>query len=550
MTLTFLNEIQMKCMLTAFLCVFYSMHGHAQKEDFQWLFNASSIDNCMAHPLDSICGATVLDFNYDPPKYYRNREITLDMDHANASVCDDEGQLLLYSNQQAVHGPDHQAIINGDTINYGPKWPEFTWPNENGDWMPSGYRFTQGVGILPRPGRSDEYYIVYFNFDRLEDNLRSILYQEIKNESDGQYKIVTDEIELIDSLPSVFRATACRHGNGRDWWMVDFSRDTAFIYLVTETDIRLNNKQKLESNIRLGLGQLKFNSEGNKLALINGVDFSGLGVEFLFMDFDRCTGTITNQQFKRYSGTDVGLTSGVEFSASGRYVYRSTLENIFQYDTEADDFFASEIIVGEYDGSVEPIGFMLPSKFGLLQIGPDNKIYCSIPFQGVSMHVIHEPDRPGLECRLETKAFQIPTFVYGTTPTVHTYRLGPLDGSDCDTLGIDNYPQAWFRYEQDTLDYLQLRFVDLSYFRPETWSWDFGDGQTSTERFPEHRYDDKGSYEVCLTVSNENSSHTYCRILELGTTSTGELDKSYDISLFPGFCGLISVKYFNKEIVC
>ena len=41
-------------------------------------------------------------------------------------------------------------------------------------------------------------------------------------------------------------------------------------------------------------------------------------------------------------------------------------------------------------------------------------------------------------------------------------------------------------------------------------------------------------YEVCLTVSNENSENTSCQTLYLGVTSTYETEKQeLDLSLFP-----------------
>ena len=89
------------------------------------------------------------------------------------------------------------------------------------------------------------------------------------------------------------------------------------------------------------------------------------------------------------------------------------------------------------------------------------------------------------------------------------YRLGPLDGSPCDTLGLDNFPVAKWRYEiDDSTDLQGIRFTDLSYFNPEVWHWDFDDGWTSSETRPVHRYDAPGRYHVCLTVSNENASDT------------------------------------------
>ena len=57
---------------------------------------------------------------------------------------------------------------------------------------------------------------------------------------------------------------------------------------------------------------------------------------------------------------------------------------------------------------------------------------------------------------------------------------------------------------------------------PTLWEWDFGDGATSTERYPEHSYAENGIYVVCLTVSNENSSDTVCKTLLRGVTNTTE----------------------------
>jgi hypothetical protein len=122
-----------------------------------------------------------------------------------------------------------------------------------------------------------------------------------------------------------------------------------------------------------------------------------------------------------------------------------------------------------------------------------------------------------------------------SAPNFPHYRLGPIDGSPCDTLGLDNHPIAKYRYEADSIDYLRLRFTDLSYFRPETWSWDFGDGSPrASTQSPYHTFSKPGVYNVCLTVSNENSSNTSCRTITLGTVSSDDASASRaDISLFP-----------------
>jgi len=49
---------------------------------------------------------------------------------------------------------------------------------------------------------------------------------------------------------------------------------------------------------------------------------------------------------------------------------------------------------------------------------------------------------------------------------------------------------------------LKVYFKDRSLRKPISWLWDFGDGQTSTERNPVHVYMNAGTYTVTLTVKN------------------------------------------------
>ncbi len=44
----------------------------------------------------------------------------------------------------------------------------------------------------------------------------------------------------------------------------------------------------------------------------------------------------------------------------------------------------------------------------------------------------------------------------------------------------------------------------------DTYVWDFGDGNSSTEVYPTHQYDGPGPYQLCLTISNGNCSDTFC----------------------------------------
>ena len=52
---------------------------------------------------------------------------------------------------------------------------------------------------------------------------------------------------------------------------------------------------------------------------------------------------------------------------------------------------------------------------------------------------------------------------------------------------------------------LSVQFTDISQNAKE-WSWNFGDGNTSSEPNPQHIYSSAGNYEVNLTVINENET--------------------------------------------
>ena len=55
--------------------------------------------------------------------------------------------------------------------------------------------------------------------------------------------------------------------------------------------------------------------------------------------------------------------------------------------------------------------------------------------------------------------------------------------------------------------------------------WDFGDGNTSDQENPEHIYQESGSYQLCLTASNDCESDTYCQGISVEAVNT---DNSFE----------------------
>lgn len=331
-----------------------------------------------------------------------------------------------------------------------------------------------------------------------------------------------------------------QHANGRDWWFLQYTEDKLMSFLVSPSGITLSHTQQLPYSFQLVKGgRSAYRPDGSQIAAYR-FSIDSLGSELIIMDFDRCSGEVSEVRLQYRQ--DLGMAAfnnGVEYSPSGQYLYLSTKDTIFQFDTWASDVFSTEQAVMVWDSSYSqpptvppPVG-QNKNSFNQLQRGPDNKIYIAGGFQGYSMHIIHDPDKAGVECNGEVDAIRLKTYYTSTMPTFNTLRLGPIDGGACDTLGIDNNPVSHFRYEQDSLDYLDLDFIDLSYYEPTEWEWDFGDGTESTERFPSHRYEVEGAYKVCLTVSNQFSSDMRCDTLYLGVSSLEQVTAERHISLFP-----------------
>ncbi|HSQ85615.1 MAG TPA: PKD domain-containing protein [Desulfobacterales bacterium] len=109
-----------------------------------------------------------------------------------------------------------------------------------------------------------------------------------------------------------------------------------------------------------------------------------------------------------------------------------------------------------------------------------------------------------------------PTF---TTPNVEsngvslTFNLtatdtGGLKNTDSCIVNItwlNDPPKADFSYDEKKK---LIMFNDSSDSERTivSWFWDFGDGETSTEQNPEHRYTKFGVYSVTLTVTDNDEA--------------------------------------------
>lgn len=101
----------------------------------------------------------------------------------------------------------------------------------------------------------------------------------------------------------------------------------------------------------------------------------------------------------------------------------------------------------------------------------------------------------------------------------NSFRLAVAVGSRGGSLvtsnvgvGIQRRPQAAFRLAPGDLI---VAFDDESTGLVTSWSWDFGDGTTSTRQSPSHTFPEPGHYAVTLRVGNPVGSDEVTRLVRV-----------------------------------
>ncbi|WP_367390381.1 PKD domain-containing protein [Lewinella sp. LCG006] len=470
----------------------------AQFYDNHWMMGY--LGGTQSEPNDSF-GISILSFYDADLKVENNQEIDLFIQDGTA-LSDYFGNLLLYSNNLEIRNAEDEVIING------------TFP-DNSD--PETI-LPQSFVYLPFNSLNILYYVYMSytdDFPRLGGSVSSAIVSNLDNQI-GIYEQIQNMVG--DSL-TTGELTACKHANGRDWWVLVPAADKPFIYsvLLSPNGVDLIDTTEVSNVMNNGLGQAVFSPNGNHYVRFNLVTINEFDYLDIF-DFNRCTGEIFNHR-QTNVGTDAGA-GGVAISPSSQYLYLSHYNHIYQYDLWSDDVFATKDTVATYDGYTEWNFFH--GRFFMAQLAPDGKIYLNSASGIKKLHVIENPDGQGLSCNVQQHAIPLPNANAFTLANHPNYRLGPIDGSPCDTLGIDNLPRAYYRIDRNPEDTLDFHFQDLSFYEPDTWAWTFGDGGMSTDRHPDHTYASPGIYEVCLTVSNDLGSDTDCRILELGPVAVDD----------------------------
>jgi len=150
------------------------------------------------------------------------------------------------------------------------------------------------------------------------------------------------------------------------------------------------------------------------------------------MDFDRCAGVFSNPLHLPATllPANPGGPSGTGFSASSKYLYLSWLGTLYQFDIQAPGVLASR----------QEVGRALTYSLFQQRLAPDGKIYMSSSVGMNYLHVIHEPEKAGVDCRFEEIGLRLPARRSWNMPNLPWLRLYELPESLCDTLSPPDPP--------------------------------------------------------------------------------------------------------------
>ena len=479
----------------------------AQKFDNRWLFGFNNITTTVkAESFDLV-------FDTFPPRVELSDRQAY-MLKGGAYICDSAGVTQYYTNNCQIWQGDAKLVMGADSLTTEP-W-EIEWCRKYRDHPYVFYTL-----FLPSSRNKDR--IFFFNKSTIETSFpiyqiyqTNFRYSVIQKDSNGNSKRIIKDKKLLDKKIGYGQMTAVKHGNGRDWWLPvpEEIGNKIYMVLINNDSVYLHHTQQLgpEWNGSGGF-QASFSPDGSKYVRYNR--FHGVYI----YDFDRCDGLLSNLVHFPFNETTQGIFGGCAIAPNNRYLYVSDLDYLYQFDLQAADIRASKQLVESYDGYVKPF----PTKFTYIVNAPDGRMYIIPPNTCQVIHVINRPNLPAAQCDFRQHEIEFP-YDYANPPIFPNHRLGPLDGSPCDTLGMNNYPLAGFRPEPSDTSSRTLWLWDISDYQPAIWHWDFGDpasgsANTSTDTNAVHTFSGPGFYTVCLTVRNAYGSNTKCKVVEVKTSA-------------------------------
>ncbi len=346
----------------------------------------------------------------------------------NSNICDTNGNLILSSDGYNIFDSMGNYIDEGDTIVYLSLYNKYVFSP-----------YSQSSIFLPMD--SNKYYFITPTYHDgnacFSCHFDEILYSIIDMDANAGAGKVTKRMIPFAKNGNFSRTQmmACKHSNGRDWWLLKQGGDSNIVYkyLFTQDSVYDKGQQVFNAPFWGGKdfdGQTTISKDGSRYA--SACESDGLLGEIFLADFDRCYGILSNTkviQMPVWTQNDPNFPSnterspvGLTFSPNGLFLYVMGYSNIFQYDLSANSW----IHVAGLDTTYAKFQYYSNSY-----LGPDSKVYIG-NFGGLSkqMSVINKPDLKGAACEFCSRCLRLDSlggpnnYSVGTPPCMPNYSLG------------------------------------------------------------------------------------------------------------------------------
>ena len=226
--------------------------GLSQRYDFNWIFGYDGGKG------DPRFGTSLVDFNLGNPTVKFISEGKMNLFVANASISDSSGNLLYYTNGYDVEDFSYKKILGGGNLSIR------YW---------DGLICNQGVMFLPWPSNPNKYVLLYVNLVLNSPNfyILDLKYLIINKDSN---KVIDKGILINDTLNEGM-LSACKHANGRDWWIVlnKWRTNIYYKYLLSPNGFTIIDTQFIGPVIMEGIGQAVFSPNGERFVTLEEFSF-------------------------------------------------------------------------------------------------------------------------------------------------------------------------------------------------------------------------------------------------------------------------------------
>ena len=410
----------MKKLLFLFLLFGGIFQCNAQKEAFNWIWGICTAGDSCNLPYS----VSIIKFGSDSiERVYSPNNFGGSFYAGTATMSDSLGNFLMAFDGKFLYDSVGNTIAELTNQNYG----SITAPINS---------FT----FLRLKNDKENYYLIY-NYSKflttpvglltIADDDIIKLKINVSNENGIQF-ISADTIrynEFVYPGGNVYN----RHANGRDWWILKsgFRRNSflrgilspeglTFEDFKTDADSMYNNAQIWHA----------MSSDGTKF-----FHFMGNSIRILDVyDFDRCTGELSNLRsfdFSELLHPDDFNPFNLSPDGNTLYFRRGNVETFQGFKNLVFNINNNEFHEINYSMNTPCLAPNLKQMVFGHYIYYDNGTFNTF------LSVLNEPNEYN-EANLDTFAYVMPTWGYLRVPhNWANHMLGPVDGSSCDTLGLD-----------------------------------------------------------------------------------------------------------------